>query len=48
MRGGTVVESIRDVIAGHPFFTGVDHALLSQIVDIASNVKFEASTYIFK
>jgi len=48
MKGGTVVESIERVIAGHPFFAGIDQALLTQIVDSASHVKFDAGTYIFK
>ena len=48
MKGGTVVESIERVIAEHPFFAGVDQALLTQIVDSASHVKFDAGTYIFK
>jgi CRP-like cAMP-binding protein len=48
MKGGTVVESIERVVAEHPFFAGVDQALLTQIVDSASHVKFDAGTYIFK
>jgi len=42
------MNSIERSIAEHPFFADVDPALLSQIVDSASSVKFEAGTYIFK
>jgi len=48
MKGGTVMGDVGRSIAEHPFFEGVDQALLSQISDFASYVKFEAGTYIFK
>lgn len=48
MKGGTVVENIESLVTEHPFFAGMDEVFLSPIVDIASNVKFETGTYIFK
>jgi len=48
MKGGTVAEDIEHLIAGHPFFAGLDQAFISPIVPVASNVRFEAGTYIFK
>jgi len=48
MKGGTVAEDIEHLLVGHPFFEGLDQAFLSPIVPIASNVRFEAGTYIFK
>jgi len=48
MKGGTVAEDIEHLIVGHSFFAGLDEAFLSPIVPIASKVRFEAGTYIFK
>ena len=48
MKGGTVAEDIEQLIVGHPFFAGLDRIFLGPLVPIASNVKFEAGTYIFK
>jgi len=48
MKGGTDMEDIQAIIAEHPFFVGVDPAFLCEIIGFASNVKFEAGSYIFK
>jgi CRP-like cAMP-binding protein len=42
------MENIGRTIAAHPFFEGIDQALLSTLSDFASYVKFEPGTYIFK
>ena len=48
MKAGTVVENIEPILAEHPFFAEMDQVFLGSILDIASNVKFDAGTYIFK
>lgn len=42
------METLERIIAEHPFFEGLDHAFLSLVAGCASNVRFEAGSYVFK
>jgi len=42
------MESLEHIIAGHPFFAGLDGGFTNLMVSCASNVRFEAGTYILK
>ncbi len=42
------MESLERIIAEHPFFSGLDGGFTNLMVSCASNVRFEASTYILK
>ena len=42
------METIERIIADHSFFAGLDQAFLSLVVGCASNVRFDAGSYIFK
>jgi CRP/FNR family transcriptional regulator, cyclic AMP receptor protein len=42
------METLERIIAEHSFFAGLDQAVLDLVVGCASNVRFEAGTYIFK
>ena len=42
------MENLERIIAECPFFAGLDHAYLELIVGCASNVRFEAGSYVFK
>ena len=42
------METLEGIIAGHPFFEGLDPQFLALMVGCASNVRFNANTYVFK
>ncbi|HVO63823.1 MAG TPA: cyclic nucleotide-binding domain-containing protein [Terriglobales bacterium] len=42
------METLEHVIAAHPFFTGLEPHYLEPLVSCASNMRFQAGTYIFK
>ncbi len=42
------METIERIIEEHSFFTGLDQISLSQLAGCASNVHFDAGSYIFK
>ena len=42
------MENLERIIAGCPFFAGLDPAYLNLVVGCASNVRFEAGSYVFK
>jgi CRP/FNR family transcriptional regulator, cyclic AMP receptor protein len=42
------MENLERFIAECPFFAGLDHAYLNLIVGCASNVRFDAGTYVFR
>src|SRR5208282_2942915 len=42
------MENLERIIAEHPFFAGLDHRFMTLLVGCASNVRFEAGTYIFR
>jgi CRP/FNR family transcriptional regulator, cyclic AMP receptor protein len=42
------METLERIIAEHPFFVGLDESFVSLMVSCASNVRFEAGTYILK
>ena len=42
------METLKLIIAEHPFFAGLDQAFLDLVVGCASNVRFAPGTYIFK
>lgn len=42
------METLERIIAEHPFFEGLDAPYMQLLVGCASNVRFEAGTYIFK
>ncbi|HXY07655.1 MAG TPA: cyclic nucleotide-binding domain-containing protein [Terriglobales bacterium] len=42
------METLEHIIAEHSFFAGLDQAFLNLVVGCASNVRFEACTYIFE
>lgn len=42
------METLEHIISEHSFFAGLDQAFLNLVVGCASNVRFEAGTYIFK
>ena len=42
------MESLERVIAGHPFFEGLDPEFTNLLVGCASNVRFRAGEYIFR
>jgi CRP/FNR family transcriptional regulator, cyclic AMP receptor protein len=42
------METLERIIAGHPFFVGLDEGFTNLMVSCASNVRFAAGTYILK
>ncbi len=42
------METLERIIAGHPFFAGLDQSFVNLMVSCASNVRFAADTYILK
>ena len=42
------METIERIIAEHSFFGGLDQAYLNLVVGCASNLRFDAGSYIFK
>jgi CRP-like cAMP-binding protein len=42
------METLERIIAEHPFFAGLESYYVGLLVGCASNVKFEAGTYLFK
>ena len=42
------METLERIIAEHPFFVGLDEGFTNLMVSCASNVRFEAGTYILK
>jgi CRP-like cAMP-binding protein len=42
------METLERIIAEHPFFAGLDRQYTNLLVGCASNVRFDASVYIFK
>jgi CRP-like cAMP-binding protein len=43
-----MMENLERIIAECPFFAGLDQAYLNLIVGCASNVRFEAGSYVFR
>lgn len=43
-----MVENLERVIVECPFFAGLDQGFMNLVVGCASNVRFDAGTYIFK
>ena len=43
-----MTETLERVIAECPFFAGLDQGFMNLVVGCASNVRFDAGTYIFK
>jgi len=42
------METLKGIIAEHPFFAGLDDSFTNLLVSCASNVRFKAGTYILK
>jgi len=42
------METLERIIAEHPFFAGLESYYVGLLVGCASNVRFEAGTYLFK
>ena len=42
------METLERIIAEHPFFVGLDDGIKNLMVSCASNVRFEAGTYILR
>jgi CRP/FNR family cyclic AMP-dependent transcriptional regulator len=47
-KGVTMIETLRPILAEHPFFQGMDEGLLEIIVGCACNVRFEKDDMIFR
>ena len=43
-----MIETLERIIAECPFFAGLDQSFMNLVVGCASNVRFDAGTYIFK
>ena len=42
------MQTLASILAGHPFFKGLDHRYMELITGCASNVRYNAGEYIFR